>query len=191
MVSPQTVLGAAATVARLGSIPLREQSPGRPPFWAKPIVATKTRPIPAGTTWFDYIVLRGGFEFFPKGYSAVVNRFISTGKGDPATSGLAYRFLVDGDLVNATEFNLLATVDYNVDRASLTPFPSMVRRCFFNVPVGHSLILQAQNTSLATSIAYAGLFGWYYSALGMQEREAFEAAGFKQDDSVRQPAEGM
>lgn len=189
MVSPQTVLGAAAVVARLGSIPLREQSPGRPPFWAKPIVATKTRPIPAATAWFNYITLRGGFEFFPKGYSAVVNRFIATGK-NAAGTGLEYRFLLDDNLTPSQEFSLSPTVDYNVDRAAAAPFPSMVRRCFFNVAVNHVLALQVRNTGVATHIAYAGLFGWYYGAMGMQEREAFETSGFKLDDSVRQPAAG-
>jgi hypothetical protein len=190
MVSLQTVIGAAAMVARLGSIPLREQSPGRPPFWAKPLLATKTRPIPANTDWFTYLFLKCGVDFFPEGYAGVVNRFIASGKEDPATSGLEYRFLLDGDLVSDEEFEIPAGFDLNVDHAATIPFPAQARRCFFNISVNHSLSLQVRNTSVSSSIAYAGLFGWYYSALGSQERDAFEATGFKQEDSVRNPAGG-
>ncbi len=189
----ETLLQAMAIVARTGSIPLRESSSGRPPFWWKAITATKTRPIAAGTTWLDYIILRGGFEFFPKGYSATVNRFIATSKTDPATSLLQYRFLINGDIVPTQEFDLTAGIDFNVDRTAtnLAPWPAMVRRCSFEIPTDNVLTLQVQNLGVATEIAIAGLFGWYYPSLGHPGREAFESTGMKQDDSVRNPAGGM
>lgn len=185
------LLHAAARVAQLGSIPLREPSPQRPPFWARPIVATKTRPIAAGAAWADYLVLRGGFDFFPSGYAASVTRFVATGKDNPATSGLEYRFLQSGDLVRSQEFDLTPGVDLNVDRDSTTPFPSQQRRCSFMITKGQVLQLQVRNTGGASTLAYAGLFGWYFPASVGNLREAFEATGFAQDDSVRNPAGGM
>ena len=181
---------AAAAVAQLGSIPLREPSPQRPPFWAKPVIATKTRPIAAGTAWTDYLVLQGGRGFFPAGYGAVINRFVATGKDDPATSGLEYRFLVNGDLVREQEFDLTAGIDLNVDHAAAAPFPAQARRCYFLVVQYQMLQLQVRNTGVASTLAYAGLFGWYFPSSSGNIKEAFEAPGFAKDDSVRDPAGG-
>ncbi len=170
----------------MASIPLREQSTARPTFWSPPLCLTKTRPIPANTDWTDYLVLRAGVEFFPQGYGAEVNQFIATGKDDPDTSGLQFRFKHDADLMPSQEFALQPTIDYGVDRASAAPWPAMTRRCHFIVMPNNSLVLQVKNTdAMESHIAICGLFGWYFPTLSSGDRETLEASGFTQEDSVR------
>ncbi len=175
-------------MAQMASIPLREQSTARPTFWSPPICQTKTRPIPAGTGWTDYLVLRSGVEFFPQGYGAEVNQFIATGKDDPATSMLQFRFVKEGfTIMPSQEFGLNATIDYGVDRSALnlSPWPAMVRRCVFTVMPQQSLVLQVKNADVAAHIAICGLFGWFFPTLSSGDRETLEASGFAQEDSVR------
>lgn len=175
------------TAARLASIPIREQSTGRPTFWSPPLCPTKTRPIPAGTDWIDYLVLASGIQFFPQGYGAIVNQFIVTGKDDPATSLLQFRFRQDTTIMPSQEFGLNATIDYGVDRASTIPWPAMTRRCHFVVMPQHSLALQVKNADVVAHIAICGLFGWFFPDLSAEGKGAFETTGYKQEDSVRGP----
>ncbi len=185
MFTPDQVVRAAAGAARLASIPLREASTGRPTFWSPPICLTKTRPIPAGTDWVDYLTLRSGVDFFPQGYGAEVNEFIATGKDDPATSGLQFRFRKDETLMPVQEFELQANIDYAVDRFAAIPWPAMTRRCTFTVMPKNSLALQVKNTDVVAHIAICGLFGWYFPDLDGEGRQAFEASGYAQEDATR------
>lgn len=187
MFTPDQVVRAAAMVARMGSIPLREQSTGRPTFWSPPICLTKTRPIPASTDWTDYLTLKAGVSFFPEGYGALVNQFIVTGKDDPATSLLQFRFKMGDTLMTPQEFALQATIDYGVDRSAtnLSPWPAMTRRCQFVVMPKDSFVLQVKNDDVVAHIAICGLFGWYFPDLSGEGRQAFEASGYTQEDSVR------
>ncbi len=175
MLPVDQILRAAAIVARTGSIPFREPSSARPPFWAQPINTTKTRPIPAHTDWFDYVALSGGAEFFPEGYSAMVSHFIGTSKNDMVTSGIEYRFMLNGAFLPSQEIGLTAGVELGVDRLSTTPWPAMHRKISITVTNMSYLALQVRNTSGATQIAIAGLFGWYYPNLNNGGREVFEA----------------
>ncbi len=191
MFTVDQVVQAAAGVARMASIPLREQSIGRPTFWSPPICYTKTRPIPANTDWVDFLTLASGVSFFPKGYGALVNQFIATGKDDPATSLLQFRFRQDGDLIPTQEFALQSNIDYGVDRAAAIMWPAMARKITFIVMPRHSLALQVKNADVATHVATCGLFGWFFPDLSGDDKQAFEATGFPQEDSVRGGPRGV
>lgn len=185
MFTPDQVVRAAVGAARMASIPLRESSTGRPTFWSPPICLTKTRPVPAGTDWVDYLTLRAGVSFFPQGYGAKVNQFIATGKDDPATSLLQFRFKQNDSIMPSQEFGLNATIDYGVERAAAIMWPAMTRRCTFIVMQKQALTLQVKNADVVAHIAICGLFGWYFPDLSGDDKQSFEASGFAQEDSVR------
>ena len=186
MFSAEQVISAASVVAKMAAIPLREPSTGRPTLWSPPLLITKTRPVPPGLGWIDYLTLVPGTGFAPVAHMAVVNRWIATGFNDPAVTGLMYRIRIDDRIVPANEFTMTAGIERNIDRNSLTPWPCQPQRCFFATDNGQRLTLQVNNPSAADEIAIAMLAGWYLPNLGNNPREAFEASGLDQDESVPQ-----
>jgi hypothetical protein len=184
VVSMPTVVSAVQTLIKQSSIPLREPSTARPTFWSTCLAQTKTRPIPANSGWIDLNQLIPGVGTFPEHYAAIVNYFIATSQASMATSGLLYRFLLEGDLL--PNVNLAAGVDYNVERINtVNPFPAQPRKIFINVTSSQHLSLQVKNTSGTIQNAYTGLFGWFYPDLGSTGAEAYEGSGFQREDTVR------
>jgi hypothetical protein len=181
------VVESARQVARVASIPVRENSVGRPSFRSKPISHnTKCRPIPANSPFIDYVFIQGGRGSFPAKYSAVIQYVIATGKNDMATSGLSYRWMLEGDLLPLQYIAYPAGIDQFVDRTLANPWPSQARRVHIIVTNGQSLSLQVQNTSGSIQLAYAGFFGFYYQNLGSLDKDAFSSSGNVQDDTVRE-----
>lgn len=183
-VARQVVVDALSMVAQMGSIPLREESASRPPFGAYTLTKTKTRTIPAGQPWTDYVEVQMGDRDAPEGYAAIINFYVASGLVDPAISGLQYRFLMNSMPLAAQEFMIPVGVDPNVNHLAVTPFPSQPRRVHFQVQNDQRFVLQVRNTGVATATALGGLFGWFYPNLGDLPRDAMESTGFRQDDSA-------
>jgi hypothetical protein len=154
----------------------------RPPFWAYTFNETKTRPIPAGSGWLDYLVVQLGESpgTAPVGYSLVINQFIATGQVSPIVSGLRYRFLLKGTRLRSEEFDITNDIERHVDHGAARPWPAMQRRTFIQVGNQQLLVLQVNNTGGATTKAFASLAGWYYPNLGDMPRGSQEA-GSQQD----------
>lgn len=185
MLSEQQVVNALADFVRLGSVSIREQGVQRPTFASINLTETRCRTIPAASGWIDYITIQMGVDSAPAGYAAFIEFYIASGKTDPATSGLQYRFMLDGALMASQEFTRLAGVDSNVDHLSTTPFPAQPRRLNLYVNNNSLLRLQVNNTGVADTVAYAGLFGWYLPNESMP-REAQEGTGFGHSDTWHQ-----
>lgn len=186
MYSPQEAIEAAKIVMRTMSVPLREPSYARPPFWAYPLNENRTRPVPAGSGWLDYITLHLGQEpgLAPNGYSARVQYYIASGDESPITSGLLYRFLYNGQLVPEQEFDITNDIERHVDHAAAIPYPAMTRRLDFHIRNNGRFVLQVNNTGPSTVIALAALCGYYYPNLGDRDRGALER-GSGNDDTLR------
>jgi len=168
MPSENTIIEGALRAARIVSIPVRRPDWVDPSFWAYPLNQTKTRPVPAASSWLDYLTVRpsraGGLA--PEGYSAVIKGFVATSEADPAVSGIRYRFMLGGRLLPAQEFGITDAIDRHVQRNDTYPWPAFHRRTFIQVSNNQLLTLQVRNTSGAEAVAIAGLYGWFYPNLG-------------------------
>jgi len=169
------MLGAADALKKM-SLPLREPSYTRPPFWALTFNETRTRPVAAGSGWLDYIFLQLGEQpgLAPVGHSLVINQFIATGESSPITSGLLYRFIIRGARQAVQEFNITNNIERHVDHAAALPWPAMQRRIYLHLSNQQQLVLQVNNTGDESTRAFASLSGWYYpnlrdSTRGQQE----------------------
>lgn len=182
MFTESQVIGALADFVRLGSVSIREQGVQRPTFASLNLTETRCRTIPAGSGWVDYITIQMNEGKAAAGYAAFIEFYIASGKTDPATSGLQYRFMLNGALLPSQEFLPPAGVDINVNHLSATPFPAQPRRIAMVVDNDSRLVLQVNNTGGAITTAYAGLFGWYFPNQS-QPREAQESTGFGHSDS--------
>ncbi len=172
-------------VAKMGSIPLREESANRPPFDAYTLTKTRTRIIPAGQDWIDYVVIQLGNEEAPNGYAARITGFVASGLEDPATSGLEYRFIFNNyQHMTPQEFILTNGVDLNVNHLAAQPFPSQPRKVTMQLQNDQRMVLQVRNTGGADTVALGALYGWYYPNLGDMPLDAQESTGFRQDDSA-------
>jgi len=185
MFTEQQVVNALADFVRLGSVSIREQGVQRPTFGSVNLTETRCRSIPAASGWVDYITIKMGLGAAPQGFAAVIEFFTASGKTDPATSGLQYRFMLDGALMASQEFAIPAGVDLNVNHLSTTPFPAQPRRLNLFVNNESRLALQVNNTGGVATVAYAGLFGWYLPNQSMP-RDAQESTGFDHSDSWHQ-----
>lgn len=184
-VARKVVTDALLMVAQMGSIPLREESIGRPPFGAYTLAKTRTRIIPAGQPWTDYVTIQMGLEEAPSGYAAKVTGFVASGLIDPAITGLQYRLMFNNYAqMPAQEFGIPNGEDLNVEHLSATPFPSQPRRIHLQVQNDQRLVLQVRNTGIADATALGALYGWFYPNLGDMPRDAQESTGFRQDDSA-------
>lgn len=178
-------ISAAAIVARNISIPLREPSYSRPPYWALPLNITKTRPIPAASGWLEYLVIHLGVTgLAPDGYSARVQYYIASGSVDPTTSGLRYRFRYNGALLPAQEFDITDGIERHIDHLAAAPYPAMPRRFDLHMRNNSRLVLEVNNTGGASTFAFAALMGYYYPNLGDLDRGAQER-GTMNDDTLR------
>ena len=177
-------IDAAKSVARNISIPLREPSYSRPPFWALPLNESKTRPIPAGSGWIDYIDLHLGMQLAPTGHSARVQWFIASGADSPITSGLLYRFKYNGALLASQEFDITNDIERHIDHLAAMPYLAQPRRLDLHLRNESRLVLQVNNTGGATTLAFASLMGYYYPNLGDLDRGSLER-GHGNDDTVR------
>jgi hypothetical protein len=184
-VARAVVTGALTMVAQMGSIPLREEGIARPPFGAYTLTRTKTRIIPAGQAWIDYVVIQMGEGEAPSGYAARIAGFVASGLLDPATTGIEYRFLINNyQQMSPQEFVLAAGVDLNVDHLAAQPFPSQPRKVMMQLQNDQRLALQVRNTGGVDAVALGAIYGWYYPNLGDMPRDAQESTGFRQDDSA-------
>lgn len=183
MFTVQQVVDGVALAAKNASLPLREPSYSRPPFWAKPLNETRTRPVAAGSGWLDYITLQLGQTpgLAPVGYSLVIDRYIATGEASPITSGLLYRFLVRGTHLREQEFDITNDIERHVDHAAAVPWPAMQRRIYIHVGNQQRLVLQVNNTGGASTKAYASISGYYYPNLGDLPRSSQESGGGQED----------
>ena len=179
----QQVGRALANVAKVASIPLREPVYGRPSFWSKPLLEMRARIVPPTTAWTPYITLQGGIGNFPGGYGAVVQYWISTSVVDPATSGVSWRFLYNGTIMDANAFVLLPGVDLNVERSTAipNPWPAQVRRIALSLMNYVILVLQFMNTSGINQRALGTLSGWYFPNLVKQDRGGLELGEHNED----------
>lgn len=177
---------ALANVARSTSIPLREPVYGRPSYWSKPLLEMRARIVPPTTVWTPYITLQGGIGNFPAGYAATVQYWISTSLVDPATSGVIWRFLYNGTLMDANSFVLLPGVDLNVERSATipNPWPAQVRRIAMSLMNNDQFVLQFQNTSGINQRALGTLSGYYWPNLAKQDRGGLEL-GERNEDASR------
>lgn len=182
----QQVGRALADVARVTSIPLREPSYSRPTFWSKPLLEMRARIIPPLTDWTPYITLQSGLANFPAGFSATVQYFIATSVVDPATSGVTWRFLYQGGIMDVNQFVLVPGIDLNVERSAAVPnpWPSQVRRIAQIIMNGEQFVLQVKNTSGVNQRALAALSGWYWPNTPTQDRGNMEI-GAHNDDAAR------
>ncbi len=179
-------IDAAALVARNISIPLREPSYSRPPYWGLPLNESRTRPIPAASGWLDYIVLHLGKTpgQAPDGYSARVQYYIASGNESPITSGLLYRFVYNGQLLRSQEFDITNDIERHIDHLAAMPYPAQPRRIDLHLRNNSRLVLQVNNTGGSPTYAFASLMGYYYPNLGDLDRGALER-GTRNDDTVR------
>ena len=184
MFTKAQVVDALAQVAKIGALPLREPSTARPTFWSKPLLYTRTRPVPVGVTWLDYIVVQSGQGFAPERHVATINRWVLTGLLDPATTGLEYRITIDGSLLNPALFTLPPTIERNVDRLSLTPWPVQPQSTHICLHNSQILRLQVRHADVVPVVAIASFTGWWAPNLANNNREAFEASGCDQDETV-------
>lgn len=172
-----------ATVAQVASIPLREPSYSRPPFWAKPLLEMRARLVPS-TDWVDFITLQGGRDNFPAGYSATIRFFIATTVTNPATNSVVWRFLFNGTPMDANQFVLVPGIDLNVDRAAALPWPAQVRRIAQILTNNDRFVLQVRNLTPTTQRGVAALSGWYWPNTPQQDRGNLEL-GAHNDDAAR------
>jgi|GEM_PF-1777502 len=155
--------------AQLMSVPLRSPRWVKPTWWDHPLTVTRTRPIPAASGWLDLIsITLGKSTFAPDGYSLRLAGYVATGKNDPLTTGMTYRFIKNGSLLNAQEFDITNTIERHVLRYSgvAAPWPAFGRKMFLNVGNNGTLKLQVNNPSGASETAVAALYGYYYPNLG-------------------------
>jgi len=177
---------AAKITMRSMSVPMREPSYSRPPYWALPLNETRTRPIPALSGWLNYITIHMGQQpgLAPAGYSARVQYYIASGEVSPITSGLLYRFVYNGVLLRSEEFDITNDIERHIDHLAAMPFPAQPRRLDQHVRNDGRLVLQVNNTGGAIAMAFAALMGYYYPNLGDRDRGALER-GSGNDDTVR------
>jgi hypothetical protein len=176
------LVSALVMVAELGSIPIREQSNQRSTFASTNLTRTKTRTVPAGTAWTDYLLVQMGEADAPSGFAATIDYYVASGLVDPATSGLQYRFLKDGALMASQEFSMPAGVDMTVDHLALAPFPAQKRRLNIKLYNRERFVLQVRNTGVADTVAIAALMGYCYPNQS-SPREAQENTGFDHSDN--------
>lgn len=179
---------ALADVARLMSIPTRSPRWVKQPWWAWPLNVTRTRPIPAGSGWIDYIRIQlGQTDLAPTGYSLRLAAFTGTGENDPLVTGMTYRFIRNGQRLPAQEFDITNTIEKHLERYSgvTFPFPTWARKMFLIVPNDGLLQLQVNNPSGAEELAFASLYGYYYPNLGDQGKGSLEATAVGHIDSDR------
>lgn len=186
--SEEDLVNALKQTASIMSVPTRPPSWVRPPWWAMPINVTRTRPIPAASGWVDYITVQlGQTDLAPVGYSIRLTGYVATGRNDPLTTGMTYRFLRNGTQLPTQEFDITNTVERHVMRYTETePWPAFGRKMFFHVPNQSRLVLQVNNPSGAEEIAIAALYGYYYPNLGDVGRggqESHVQGGWGHEDS--------
>jgi hypothetical protein len=166
------------TAERL-SIPIRSPRWVKPTWWDWPLTEMRTRPIPAASGWVDLISITLGKQpgLAPDGYSARLLAFVSTGQNDPLTTGMLYRFVRNGQLMNDQEFDITNTIEKNVMRYSgiPDPWPAFGRKIFLNLTNNSQLILQVNNPGVAPQIAIAALYGYYYPNLGDLTKGSLES----------------
>lgn len=170
---------ALAETARLLSFPTRQPRWVKPPFWAWPLNETRTRPIPAASGWVDYIDIELGKEpgTAPEGFTLRLAAFIGTTENDPLTTGVTYRFKRNGALLPTQEFDITNTIERHLERyTNPEPYPAFARKMFLIVQNQGHLVLQVNNPSGSTQIAFAALYGYYYPNLGDVGRGGLETA---------------
>jgi hypothetical protein len=184
MLTKAEVITALAEVVKTGAIPLREPSTARPTYWSYPLLYTKCRPVPVGLTWLDFIVVQSGVGLAPARHMANINRWVATGLLDMAGTGLEYRMLVDEALLPPMLFSLPPGVERNVDRFSPSPWPVQPQKINVCLQNHQRFRLQVRHSSGVPVMALASLTGWFSPNLSNNNREAFEASGYDQDETV-------
>lgn len=184
MFTKSQVVDAMHQVATKAALPFREPTTARASFWSLPLLYTRTRPVPVGVTWLDYIVITPGQGMAPARHMPIITRWVATGLLDMAITGLEYRMLVDEAILPPSLFSLSPGIERNVDRASATPWPVQPQRIELRLQNHQTFRLQVRHSSLVPVIAYASITGWFAPNLANNNREAFEASGFIQEESV-------
>lgn len=158
---------ALAETAKSASVPLRPPLWVKPSWWALPLLATKTRPIPAASGWIDYITITPETGFAPSGYSMRIVGFVATGENDPLVTGMTYRFVRGASRLPVQEFDITNTIERHVERYSgvAAPWPAWGRKMFLNVINGQRLVLQVNNPDAAPQLAIAAIYGYFYPNL--------------------------
>lgn len=178
----QQVIGAMATLAQMGSIPLREPVYNRPTFWSYPLNEMRARIVPPTTAFVDFIVIQMGRGRAPVGYSAKFQYWVMTGLNDPATSGITFRFLVNGSPFDPATFGITSNIDQCVERVNApNPWPAQPQRFNMLITNDRQIRLQVRNTSGINQRAFAALYGYYYPNLGDLTRGSLERGVLNED----------
>lgn len=184
MFTPADLISAASEAAKLVAIPLREPSTARPTYWSKPLLYAKTRPVPVGATWLDYLVVQSGVGLAPARHMGIITRWVATGLLDPAVTGLEYRMTINGSLIMPAAFTLPPGIERNVDRVHAQPWPVQPQQIYIALQNTQVFRLQVRHTSVVPVVAIASLTGWFAPNLSNNNREAFDSSGLEQEESV-------
>jgi hypothetical protein len=184
MFTKSEVVDALHQVATKAAIPFREPTTARASFWSLPLLYTRTRPVPVGATWLDYIVITPGVNGAPARHMPIITRWVATGLLDPAITGLEYRMLVDEAILPPNLFSLSPGIERNADRATLTPWPVQPQRIELRLQNTQTFRLQVRHADVVPVKAYASITGWFAPNLSNNNRENFNSSGFVQEESV-------
>jgi hypothetical protein len=137
------------------SIPCRETSPQKPPFWAIPFTSTRVRPMLGGGTWVNLLPV-------PQrpGHPVVIVKYVAS----PQQAGtVEFRWILNGSTISYG-LTMDPAADLCLDRNLAHPFPCAWRQIFLSARSNHQLTLQARNLTANQQQVFAGIFGWYYPA---------------------------
>lgn len=178
---------ALAETARSMSVPLRPPLWVKPSWWSLPLLATKTRPVPAASGWIDYITIQPNVGLAPQGYSMRLIGYVATGENDPLVTGMTYRFVRGAQRLPVQEFNITDTIERHVERYSgvPNPWPAWGRRIFLHAINDQRIVLQVNNPDAAPQIAIAALYGYFYPNLRDVGRGSLETGWAGNEESDR------
>lgn len=145
-------IAAICKALRGSNLQVRQPTYNYPSFWSRPIYATKYLTVPGNSGWQSLIIVAG----LPQ-YVGILRQYVATSLGNLAASGLAFRFLINGQ--PDTNIQLTQGVEFNKDAAN--SYPIIPRNFFLPVNETQRVELQVQNTGGVQQVAIGLLAGWY------------------------------
>lgn len=149
------------------SIPVREPSYTEPDFWSIPLTITRARPVEDNVLWQDFLGVPSQ-DLHPK----VVKSYVATSFNDDV---VRWRWIEGNGLLAPDSVDLNNAIERHIDRLETHPWPASFRPLNRRVGDSTQLKLQVLNTSGATQLCFAAVYGWYYpQLLSTNERSSRE-----------------
>lgn len=152
-VERDALLAVGATISALqsASTPVRQHSYQKPPFYARPLNATRTRYFAGNTLdWSRRLVAPP-----QENYVGVVTSYTIAADVDLAGSGLEFRITRDGVIVPGAVFT-------DADLCREGAWPAFKRPTYLVFTDNQSVAIEARNLGALTRRLVLGLFGFYY-----------------------------